>query len=1166
MNANFTFPPPKPVMPRPPSAYRPKAKIPSRSSNALRASVLEAALELGVGTNPLVADWMFSNSLKEEDEEDSAHSPGLTNGSSATSEESSSYPLTPPASSSKRGPGPGVHFADDPVSNGKPGAVAVAFPSAGKDAVGRSNDADNSNSGWSHEHGVAPSSLAPSGSGSGVAFPDIPIPPRPTTSNNGRRLKKKRGADGGYESDGGYVSDTGKKKEKKEKKEKKVKEEEKVREGEGGEGERTRKKSLISVVKSSKKKDKEKERDKDASFDVGYDTDGGPTSSAKKPKRPSKTKTKTAEAGYETDGGYVSSSGTKRSKARAFFGLSSKSSRSDLHAEAEPVPALPRGFGGKEMPLPIADRFATTLSPTNASASASSSATAISPTSLSPASVSSSVMTPLGRTTSEPSPSASSPISPSPSATQLLGTGTLPQMSFQPFSAADSPDTQLSPSRSRSPLPPPSRSMSPVASPTLSPTIKRDSLMSTNSSSSSGSGSNSNSQNHGQQHSANGSTGGGAGGGAGGGSKRRFFGFASPTKGDAVGHGIGSGSGSTITSTSTSVASHTHSAKSGSNASSATTHSAAGSLKPPMISFPLTRSPSPSSQPMSPGRSPTPTSASVLPFASSSSSSSMPSSSQTPAFSSLASPLSPSSASQLPMRSPSPGLPRSPASPPPVVPLNINRPRGMRVRPSLEKLNLLAPPINTNPHNGSVPSPISPNSYVMVTPVPSPGLPPSPNTLSRSMTRGGSRDGGIGPPSPGIMPSGDYLVPSPSAAATSFMLGASPAPGAANAGVGANGGLTSPNVLAYYDMPPPSPPPQGPLPSVPPNAQPGGSSSSSNASASVNTGQFPFAALRQRVVDRTPRYLPPELANVQRGRESPFPARPVLPAGGVAPPAGMPRRYRDLYTSPTGSGPGEETLAYLEEKERVEEMRRARIAATGGQKREWVDLEEVERDMVKEKLMKIQRKKKGAVRFAVDVDGGSEEEDELEYIDDDSVEGGLEDEPELRGVLDRFDNGSAEGASVSEESVFSQRALSRNRSAEALNVDAEGMAIPRLRVPRERPRQLSEYTDDDARTLGDRASRWSDSVYSRVSILDEDESEQTRDRFVRRVEAMLEAERKRNALEGLVGDDETGAGLGLGRGYIPPVPKLPEAYSNSNLGASPVSAGATSPGRSWNRF
>ncbi|KAJ3500379.1 hypothetical protein NLJ89_g9824 [Agrocybe chaxingu] len=69
MNANFTFPPPKPVMPRPPSAYRPKAKAPSRSSNALRASVLEAALELGVGTNPLVSDWMFSNSLKEEDEE-----------------------------------------------------------------------------------------------------------------------------------------------------------------------------------------------------------------------------------------------------------------------------------------------------------------------------------------------------------------------------------------------------------------------------------------------------------------------------------------------------------------------------------------------------------------------------------------------------------------------------------------------------------------------------------------------------------------------------------------------------------------------------------------------------------------------------------------------------------------------------------------------------------------------------------------------------------------------------------------------------------------------------------------------------------------------------------------------------------------------------------------
>ncbi|KAJ3479071.1 hypothetical protein NLJ89_g12345 [Agrocybe chaxingu] len=185
-----------------------------------------------------------------------------------------------------------------------------------------------------------------------------------------------------------------------------------------------------------------------------------------------------------------------------------------------------------------------------------------------------------------------------------------------------------------------------------------------------------------------------------------------------------------------------------------------------------------------------------------------------------------------PNESPSPGLPRSPASSPPVVPLNINKPGGaMRVRPSLEKLNLLAPPINSNAHGSSVPSPISPSSYVMVTPVPSPGLPPSPNPLSRSMTRGGggNRDGMLGPLSPGVVPSGDYLVPSPSAGATGFMRGASPAPGV---GPGAaNGGLTSPNVLAYYDMPPPSPPPQGPLPSVPPNAQPAGSSSSASASA-----------------------------------------------------------------------------------------------------------------------------------------------------------------------------------------------------------------------------------------------------------------------------------------------------------------------------------------------
>jgi hypothetical protein len=40
----------------------------SRESGAVRESVLEVAMQLGLGVNPAVADWMFNNQLKEEDE------------------------------------------------------------------------------------------------------------------------------------------------------------------------------------------------------------------------------------------------------------------------------------------------------------------------------------------------------------------------------------------------------------------------------------------------------------------------------------------------------------------------------------------------------------------------------------------------------------------------------------------------------------------------------------------------------------------------------------------------------------------------------------------------------------------------------------------------------------------------------------------------------------------------------------------------------------------------------------------------------------------------------------------------------------------------------------------------------------------------------------------
>ncbi|KDR66896.1 hypothetical protein GALMADRAFT_1135798 [Galerina marginata CBS 339.88] len=73
MDSNFTFPRPQPAVPRPAPASSSSEKQTehiSRESNALRASVLDAALELGIGSNSVVANWMFNNSLQEEDEEE----------------------------------------------------------------------------------------------------------------------------------------------------------------------------------------------------------------------------------------------------------------------------------------------------------------------------------------------------------------------------------------------------------------------------------------------------------------------------------------------------------------------------------------------------------------------------------------------------------------------------------------------------------------------------------------------------------------------------------------------------------------------------------------------------------------------------------------------------------------------------------------------------------------------------------------------------------------------------------------------------------------------------------------------------------------------------------------------------------------------------------------
>ena len=79
MNTNFVFPRPQPGVARPRPARAAKWSSPppssssnlagSRDSNALRASILDTALELGIGSSSVVTNWMFNNPLMEEPED-----------------------------------------------------------------------------------------------------------------------------------------------------------------------------------------------------------------------------------------------------------------------------------------------------------------------------------------------------------------------------------------------------------------------------------------------------------------------------------------------------------------------------------------------------------------------------------------------------------------------------------------------------------------------------------------------------------------------------------------------------------------------------------------------------------------------------------------------------------------------------------------------------------------------------------------------------------------------------------------------------------------------------------------------------------------------------------------------------------------------------------------
>lgn len=345
MNTNFTFPRQQSAIPRPRPIATASTETPdpvNRDSNALRASVLDAALELGIGNNSTVANWIFNSSIDEVEEEE-LRSPTLTTETSESQISSTRYSSTPPTSNhlSPTASQQYVHLYN-------PHLLAVDRPpQASFDSP--------------------PEVMSNVPTPSAVVFPDIPIPQRPTTPSGRGKLRKKRSD--GYQSDGGYVSDGWKKKKDKTKrtakedvsvnteldKKEQAKEaktrakEEKLQEKREKEEERKRKKMLAS--KASKKSDD--------SHITGYHTDGAVSGKASSKAKSKGVRSKTVgDVGYETDSGYLSSISAAPKRKSRFFKLGTKQSKPDLPVE-DPMP--PFSVDKEPMTLPIAQRFATAM-------------------------------------------------------------------------------------------------------------------------------------------------------------------------------------------------------------------------------------------------------------------------------------------------------------------------------------------------------------------------------------------------------------------------------------------------------------------------------------------------------------------------------------------------------------------------------------------------------------------------------------------------------------------------------------------------------------------------------------------------------------------------------------------------------------------------------------
>ena len=512
----------------------------------------------------------------------------------------------------------------------------------------------------------------------------------------------------------------------------------------------------------------------------------------------------------------------------------------------------------------------------------------------------------------------------------------------------------------------------------------------------------------------------------------------------------------------------------------------------------------------------------------------------------------------LPTQQPSPAHTVSPSgqeSPPvffatPGLPL-IQIPRFAKVRPKNPPTDGFGPRSPLTSDSASLgftlrPSPIS-------SPILSPSSfsPLSPNSHIQAGSKRSSQQT--------IIPSSDYIVPSPQ---DSHYAGfSSPTP-------------------TYHIPPPPSPAPRGPLPTPPSSCEGGdspvvgnGSSSSGSSNSSHSSSghaghhhhQLPVAAhLRQKMSNKMNMQQPPLLSPSQ---SIPVATQPVSVGGSGVEKAGV-VGLRIEKKGGFGSSSADDVPKFQKKERFEEEANLSRFTAAVDNRRSWI--ETGDGDTILDDTLEVE------------VKHHHQEEDEPE---------------DLYDILDRFDSHDDDHNENNDHSSPSEQALGRSHSFKAGKLAKEKRYHHHYPPDNNNDNSFDDAPpsshhqhvpaaivapdlygfEDDGKSVGDRTSRWTESVYSRsssggVSILDEEESEERRGRLLRRVEAMLDAERVQAQEEETVAahhhrdhDD-----------IPPPLPEIPQAYvdimhkqNRNNNDYNNNSAGHRSnftPGRSWNKF